>query len=219
MFTGIVQEIGTVTRAELESGLMRLTIDATRVLERARVGDSIAVDGVCLTVVRHDGESFDAEAMGTTLARTTVGALEAGSRVNQERALAAGEPLGGHIVQGHVDGTGVVRRVERTADSVIVDVAVPEDVSGVTVLRGSIALNGVSLTVAELPERGTIRVALIPHTLEHTTLDALREGDRVNVEADVVAKLVAEQTRRWLEARGADVNMGAGAPGGLNGIR
>ena len=222
MFTGLVQEIGAVRRAERSGGLLRLTVEASRVLEGVRIGDSIAVDGVCLTVVRHDGASFDAEVMGTTLDRTTLGGLERGARVNLERALAAGEPLGGHLVQGHVDGVGTITRVERGPDSVRIDVAVPEDVSGVTVLRGSIALAGVSLTVAGLPAPGTIRVALIPHTLEHTTLDAWREGERVNVEADVVAKLVAEQTRRWLESRGAgaaDVNIGADAPGGLNGIR
>ena len=222
MFTGIVQEVGTVVRAEREGGLLRLTVAASTVLAGAREGDSIAVDGVCLTVVRRDVESFDAEAMGTTLARTVLGELMVGRRVNLERALAAGEPLGGHIVQGHVDGVGTVRRMERSADAVLLDVAVPEDVSGVTVLRGSITLGGVSLTVADLPAPGTIQVSLIPYTLAHTTLGELREGDRLNVEADVVAKLVAEQTRRWLDARGAaaaDADNGASASGGSNGIR
>ena len=222
MFTGIVQEIGIVDAADRSGGLLRLTISARTVLERAAVGDSIAVDGVCLTIVSHDGRSFSAEAMATTLERTALGDLAVGARVNLERALAAGEPLGGHIVQGHVDGVGVVRRVQRGQDQVVMDVAVPEDVSGVTVLRGSIALSGVSLTVADLPEPGVVRVSLIPHTLAHTTLGEVKEGTRLNVEADVVAKLVAEQTRRWLEARagdGADVNVGATAPGGLNGIR
>jgi riboflavin synthase len=222
MFTGIVQEVGTVTTAEREGGLLRLTIAGRAVLERAVVGDSIAVDGVCLTIVSHDALAFSADAMTTTLERTAIGDLVVGARVNLERALAVGEPMGGHIVQGHVDGVGIVRRVLRGTDSMIVDVAVPTDVSGVTVVRGSITLSGVSLTVAELPEPGVVRVSLIPYTLEHTTLGEVREGMRLNVEADVVAKLVAEQTRRWLEARagdGIDVDIGANAPGGSNGIR
>ena len=202
MFTGIVQEIGTVTAAERAGGLLRLTISARAVLNQAVVGDSIAVDGCCLTIVSHDGLGFTAEAMGTTLDRTTTGALEVGSLVNLERALNVGEPLGGHIVQGHVDGVGTVRRVERGRDAVLVDVAVPDDVSGVTVARGSIALAGVSLTVADLPAPGVVRVSLIPYTLENTTFGAVAEGTRLNVEADMLAKLVAEQTRRWLESRG-----------------
>ena len=202
MFTGIVQEIGTVRTAEREGDLLRLEIEAAHLLGPVREGDSIAVDGVCLTVVRHDGRLFEAQAISTTLARTTLGELVPGARVNLERALAAGEPLGGHIVQGHVDGVGTVRAVERAGDSVQVDVVVPEEVSGVTVLRGSIALGGVSLTVSGLPEPGVVRVSLIPYTLEHTTLGALGVGARLNVEADFVAKLVAQQARRWLESRG-----------------
>ena len=222
MFTGIVQEIGTVRAAERAGGLLRLTIEARAVLNQAVVGDSIAVDGVCLTIVSHDGLSFTVEAMSTTLERTTTGRLGVGSRVNLERALTMGEPMGGHIVQGHVDGVGTVRRILRGPDSVLVDVAVPDDVSGVTVARGSVALAGVSLTVAELPEPGVLRVSLIPYTLENTTLGGLEEGGELNVEADFLAKMVAEQTRRWLEARSNDathVNEGADAPGGLHGIR
>lgn len=202
MFTGIVQEVGTVRAAEPAGGLLRLAIHAPATLERLRDGDSVAVDGVCLTVVRHDRGAFEAEAIPTTLDRTTLGGLAAGARVNLERALAAGEPLGGHIVQGHVDGVGTVLGVERTGDSVLVDVAVPDEVTGVTVLRGSIALSGVSLTVAGLPAPGVVRVSLIPYTLEHSTLGAVQVGTRLNVEADFVAKLVAEQARRWLESRG-----------------
>ena len=204
MFTGIIQEIGSVRVAERAGDLLRLEIDAPETVRRAREGDSIAVDGVCLTVVRHDGRAFEAQAIPTTLARTTLGELVPGARVNLERALAAGEPLGGHIVQGHVDGVGTVRAVERAGDSVLVDVVVPGEVSGVTVSRGSIALGGVSLTVSDLPAPGVVRVSLIPYTLEHTTLGAVEVGTRLNVEADFVAKLVAEQARRWLESRGSE---------------
>jgi len=223
MFTGIVQEIGTVRAAEDAGAVRRLTIAASRVLERAREGDSIAVDGVCLTVVHHDTDAFMAEAIPVTLEHTTLGALRAGDRVNLEGALAAGDPLGGHIVQGHVDGVGDVVAVRREGETSIVDVAVPAAVSRVTVLRGSIALNGVSLTVSALPEPGVVRVSLVPYTLAHTTLGELVHGARVNLEADLVAKLVAEQTKRWLDARGddagADVRTGPGALGGGYGIR
>ena len=223
MFTGIVQEIGTVVVAARRGGLLRLTISAPAIIDGARPGDSIAVDGACLTIVRRGAASFDVEVMPTTLERTTLRLLEDGQRVNLERALAAGEPLGGHIVQGHVDGTGTVVRVERSDDAALVDVAVPDDVFGVTVLRGSITLAGVSLTVSGLPGPGVVRVALIPFTLEHTTLGALREGAVLNVEADQLARLVAEQTRRWLDARAGagavEVDTGREAVKGRHGIR
>ncbi|HUF12093.1 MAG TPA: riboflavin synthase [Longimicrobiales bacterium] len=223
MFTGIVQEVGTVIAAEPRGGLLRLTIGAGALLGAARPGDSIAVDGTCLTIVRCDASSFDVEVMPTTLERTTLPSLAVGQGVNLERALAAGEPLGGHIVQGHVDGTGEVVRIERGDDAVLMDVAVPDDVFGVTVLRGSITLAGVSLTVSALPRPGVVRVSLIPFTLEHTTLGALREGAVVNVEADLLARLVAEQTRRWLDARAgagaADAETGREAVEETHGIR
>lgn len=197
MFTGIVEELGTVRsrdghRFELESPL---------VVSDAAVGDSIAVNGCCLTVVELGDGWWAADAVAETLSRTNLGELSPGDVVNLERPVRASDRLGGHIVQGHVDGTGTVRRIARDGDAVLVDVEVPPDVYGVTVLRGSIALSGVSLTVSGLPEPGVVRVSLIPFTLEHTTLGSLREGDLLNVEADVLAKLVAEQTRRWLDAR------------------
>ena len=223
MFTGIVQEVGTLVAAEQTGTVRRLTFAAPRVVECARDGDSIAVDGVCLTVVARDAAGFVAEAVPVTLERSTLGSLGPGARVNLERALAAGDTLGGHIVQGHVDGVAEVVAFRREGESALLDVAVPAEVSRVTVVRGSIALAGVSLTVSELPAAGVVRVALVPFTLAHTTLGALEPGNRLNVEADVLAKLVAEQTKRWLDARAADgaadVNTGLGALGGTYGIR
>lgn len=223
MFTGIVQEIGTVATAEQAGGLRRLRISASIVTQGGRTGDSIAIDGACLTVVRHDGDGFDVEVVPTTLERTTLGGLAVGSRVNLERALAMGERLGGHIVQGHVDGVGAVTGIARAEDATLVDVTVPDDVFGVTVVHGSITLAGVSLTVNKLPAPGVVQVSLIPFTLEHTTLGALEVGDRLNVEADLVAKLVSEQTRRWLETRAAegavDTDFGREAARGSNVIR
>lgn len=204
MFTGLVQEIGVVRAAETVGSLRRITVDATEVMQGGKPGDSIAVDGACLTATAIDAGAFTVEAVPASLERTTLGALAPGRRVNLERALTVGEPLGGHIVQGHVDGVGVVRTVRRDADLVLFDVAVPEDVFGVTVLHGSITMAGVSLTVNALPREGVVQVSLIPFTLEHTTFGGVEQGDRLNIEADLIARLVSAQTRRWLEAHAAD---------------
>ena len=196
MFTGIVEKMGTVERlARVENG-RALRIAAHRVLEGMRAGDSIAVDGVCLTVTAHDAAGFDIEAIGTTLSRTTLGALDAGDAVNLERALALGDRLGGHLVQGHVDGVGTVRGVEREGEHVLLDFSLPADVADVTVLHGSIAVNGVSLTVNALPATETAQVALIPYTWEHTSLRHLRSGDRVNLEGDMIGRFVAHLLAR-----------------------
>jgi riboflavin synthase len=191
MFTGIVEELGRVEHVLPLANGRALRIAAARVLEGMRTGDSIAVDGVCLTAVRHDAAGFEVEAIGTTLSRSTVGALEPGDEVNLERALALGERLGGHLVQGHVDGLGTVRAIRREGEHVLLDVTLPEDVAAVTTLHGSIAIQGVSLTVNALPADGVAQVALIPYTWEHTNLRHLQVGDRVNLEGDMIGKFVA----------------------------
>ncbi len=196
MFTGIVEEVGRIETVAPVANGRALRIAARRVVENARDGDSIAVDGVCLTVTRRDEAGFEVEAIGTTLSRTTIGALTAGAEVNLERALALGERLGGHLVQGHVDGVGTVRGVRREGEHVLLDVRLPDEVAAVTVLHGSIAISGVSLTVNGLPEPGTAQVALIPYTWEHTNLRHLREGDRVNLEGDMIGKFVAHLLER-----------------------
>lgn len=191
MFTGIVEEVGRVERVEPLANGRALRIAAARVVQDMRVGDSISVDGVCLTAVRHDAGGFEIEAIGTTLGRTTIGGLAVGAHVNLERALALGERLGGHLVQGHVDGLGVVRAIGREGDHVLLDVTLPDEVAAVTILHGSIAIQGVSLTVNALPAAGVAQVALIPHTWEHTSLRHLQVGDRVNLEGDMLGKFVA----------------------------
>lgn len=199
MFTGIVEEVGRIERVSEVANGRALRIAARGVLENVRDGDSIAVDGVCLTVTRHDASGFEVAAIGTTLSRTTIGDLAQGDEVNLERALALGERLGGHLVQGHVDGVGTVRAIERQGEHVLLDVALPQDVAAVTVLHGSIAISGVSLTVNALPADDVAQVALIPYTWEHTNLRHLREGDRVNLEGDMIGKFVAH----LLDRRGA----------------
>ena len=196
MFTGIVCERGRIVSAESNgSGAVRLRIAAARTAPETKIGDSVAVSGCCLTAVEAaDGElAFDAVA--ETLARTTLGALVAGDDVNLEPALRAGEPLGGHYVQGHVDGTARVRTHDPDGEGTRLWLDLPEALLRYCVEKGSIAVDGVSLTIAELDADG-IAIALVPHTLRETTLGGLEPGDEVNVEADVLAKYVERLTAR-----------------------
>jgi riboflavin synthase len=182
VFTGIVRELGRVVAFDGA----RLLVDAPET--SAEVGDSIAVDGVCLTVVEHNGGQFAFDVVAETLSRTNLGTLTADARVNIEPALRAGDPLGGHMVQGHVDGVGRMRSVSQP-----VWIDAPPDVLRYCVEKGSIAVDGVSLTIAALDDAG-FAVALVPHTLAATTLGAAKPGDPVNLEVDVLAKYVERLT-------------------------
>jgi riboflavin synthase len=188
MFTGLVREVGTVVSIDGAESVY-LVLDAPATAVAAALGDSVTVDGACLTVVSVDGPRLAFEAVPETLARTALGGLVAGSRVNLEPALRAGDPLGGHYVQGHVDGVGTVRSVEPEGDGRRVWFDAAPDLLRYVVAKGSIAVQGTSLTVAALDDGG-FAVALIPHTLDVTTLGALAPGDRVNLEVDVLAKYV-----------------------------
>lgn len=191
MFTGIVAAVGDVRSVEVLAQARRLQIGTpTGFLDGVREGDSVAVDGVCQTVIACDATSFTVAAIGTTLSRTTLGTLEPGRRVNLELALALGERLGGHLVQGHVDGTGRVTAIEHRDEYVLLDVSLPPEVEELTVLHGSITIDGVSLTVNALPAPGRAQVALIPYTWEHTNLNRLAEGDAVNLEGDMLGRFV-----------------------------
>jgi riboflavin synthase alpha subunit len=186
VFTGIVRERGRVVSAERNGGGVRLRI-AARATADARPGDSIAVNGCCLTATAADGETLDFDAVPETIARTTLGGLVEGAEVNLEPALRAGEPLGGHFVQGHVDGRARVTAFEPEGEGARVRLELEPGLLRYCVEKGSIALDGVSLTVAVLRDDG-IEIALVPFTLEHTTLGALAPGDQVNVEVDLLAK-------------------------------
>ena len=194
MFTGIVEVVGTVTGVEPRGDRTTLEIEAPSIASDLAVGDSVAVNGGCLTVVGSDAGRFRFEAVRETLERSSLGELRVGSRVNLERALRAGGRLDGHIVQGHVDGTGRVGRLERDGDDVRLYVDCGPEIAGFLVEKGSVAVDGVSLTVVGVGEAG-FDVALIPHTLAATTLGERRPGDRVNLEADVLGKYV----KRYLE--------------------
>lgn len=195
MFTGIVTAVGRVAGARQDGDRLRLRIEAP--YDDLALGESVAVDGACLTVVVVGHGWFEVDVVGTTRGRTRLAALGEGERVNLERALGATDRLGGHFVQGHVDGVAEVTAVRETADAVLVDLALPPDVAEVTVLHGSIAVHGVSLTVNALPDPGTVQVALIPHTRAATTLGRLAVGDMVHIEGDLIGKYV----RQLLAAR------------------
>jgi riboflavin synthase len=163
---------------------------ARHVSEDLMLGDSVAIDGVCQTVVEQTGDAFEVQAVATTLSRTTLGSFAAGRRVNLERALTLGARLGGHMVQGHVDGVGRVTRIRHEEELVLIDFAMPPLVAEVAVLHGSITLNGVSLTINRLPAAGVGQVSIIPHTWNHTNFADLSEGDEINVEGDLIGKYV-----------------------------
>jgi riboflavin synthase len=190
MFTGIVRERGRVTAIDGGDDGVRLRVAAPATAAAGpALGDSIAIGGVCLTVVAVDGDELAFDAVPETLSRTSLGRLAAGDEVNVEPALRAGEPLGGHVVQGHVDGVGSVRSVEPEGDGKRIWIDAPQDMLRYCIEKGSVAVDGVSLTVATLDDEG-FAIALIPHTLAETTLGALRKGDSVNLEVDVLAKYV-----------------------------
>lgn len=188
MFTGLVTAIGEVRSAEPGGAGRRVTIAAP--YEGVVPGESIAVAGACLTVAAAGPGWFTVEAVGPTLERTRLGDLGPGDRVNLERAVRAGDLLGGHLVQGHVDGVGVVAAVRAEADRVLLDLRVPDLVREASIPLGSITVDGVSLTVNALPADGIIQVSLVPYTLAHTTLGSLAPGERVHLEGDVIGKYV-----------------------------
>ena len=188
MFTGIITDVGTVEDARDGAAGRELRVRCA--FDDLAPGESIALDGACLTVREHGPGWFVAAAVGTTLGRTTMGEWRAGRRVNLERALRAADRLGGHLVQGHVDGVGTVAAVAQAGDARLVDVTLPAEVAELLVPHGAIALDGVSLTVNAIPAPDRVQVALIDYTLRHTTLGAWAPGARVHVEADVVGKYV-----------------------------
>ena len=194
MFTGIVTAVGEVTAAEREPDRLALTIRSP--YDDLGIGDSIAVNGACLTVVALDDDTFRVDVIVTTRGRTCLETLRPGSRVNLERAMAVGDRLGGHFVQGHVDGLGEIVGMRAKEDAWLMDVRLPPDVAELSIPHGSIAIDGVSLTISEMLGEGTVQVGLIPFTMEQTTLGERRVGDKVQIEADMLGKYVRQLVRR-----------------------
>ena len=189
MFTGIVEATGVVVSVS-RGGPGRTVAIAAAFAQELAAGQSVAVDGVCLTATHSGDSTFTVEVGASTLERTIVGGYAVGSRVNLERAIRAGDPLDGHLVQGHVDGLATFLTRRAVENTRFLDFELPADVFSTTVLYGSIALNGVSLTVNRLSDAAVCQVAIIPYTWEHTNLSLLEPGDRVNVEADLIGKYV-----------------------------
>ena len=187
MFTGLIETIGRVRRVVPGGGATRLAIESDLPVAAMSDGESVAIDGVCLTVARRSGTIFEADAVAETLSRTTLHALRAGDAVHLERALALGDRLGGHLVQGHVDAVAKVVALRRRGDDVRLEVALPASLRGFVASKGSIALHGVSLTVSAVKAR-SFEVALIPETLARTNLGGLGPGAGLNVEVDLVAR-------------------------------
>ena len=202
MFTGLVETAGLVLRREdFEEGI-RFRLAAPDLAGKLSEGDSLSIDGVCHTVFDIEGEEFSFESVRTTLSRTTLGEFVPGREANLERAIRAGEPMGGHLVQGHVDGVGVMVELEQAGETVFLRFRMPDEVARLTVLYGSIALDGISLTVNRLFQ-DVAEVAIIPYTWEHTNVRRLEGGTRVNLEADLVGKYVDQLLRPYREAGAA----------------
>lgn len=201
MFTGIIGSIGEIRR--IERGNQHLGLEIAAPWRDLVFGESIAVNGACLTVARIGEGWFAVQVVRTTLDRTTFGAASVGDRVNLERALEVGDRLGGHLVQGHVDGLGRVEAVEAHGETRLLDVAMPSEVAAVTIPLGSIAVAGVSLTANALPRPGIVQLSVVPYTLEHTTLGDLEPGDVVHLEGDLIGKHVRHQAGVWQNKGGA----------------
>lgn len=215
MFTGIVEEMGRMRHVAANGPALELTIDAKKVLEDIHIGDSISVNGVCLTVIRYDSKSFTADVMPETYRMTTLAELRPGSKVNLERAMLAGGRYGGHIVQGHIDGIGVIRSRTREHNAVVfaIEPADPLQLKYI-VPRGSIAIDGISLTVVQADDR-TFTVSIIPHTLAETVLADKQQGDRVNLETDILGRYIERLLRYGL----SDGSEASGAtPGAQSGL-
>jgi riboflavin synthase len=189
MFTGIIRERGRVADVKGDAGARHLRIEAPGTASKLSIGDSVSVDGCCLTATEVAEGQFAVTAVPETISRTTLGALAAGDDVNLETATRAGEPLGGHYVQGHVDGVGQVESVDPEEEGARMRISAPPELLRYCVEKGSIAVGGVSLTISALDD-GAFEVALVPHTLEQTTLGRAQPGDSVNLEVDILAKYV-----------------------------
>ncbi|MGM9529959.1 MAG: riboflavin synthase [Phascolarctobacterium sp.] len=198
MFTGLVAELGTVQRLARQGNSYHLTVGAKKVLDNLKIGDSVAVNGACLTVVRMDDSGFTADVMPETVRLTNIGSLQPGSRVNLERTLRLCDGLDGHIVSGHVEGLGTISEQRPEGIAVVVTISAPPELLKYIIKKGSIAIDGISLTVTEVTDT-SFSVSLIPHTAKETTLGLKKVGDSVNLETDILGKYV-ERMLTWNSA-------------------
>lgn len=189
MFTGIIEEVGTVKEVQRNGNNSFIRIQAEKILSDVNIGDSISVNGVCLTVTRYDRNIFQADVMNETLNRSSLGSLRTGSPVNLERAMSANGRFGGHIVSGHIDGTGIITNIRNDGIAVWYTINAKPEIMRYIIEKGSIAIDGISLTVAEV-SKNNFSVSIIPHTAEQTILSTKKAGDIVNLESDIIGKYV-----------------------------
>jgi riboflavin synthase len=210
MFTGLIEEIGHIKAIQRGSKSIRLSIAASKVMDDVKLGDSIATNGICLTVVSFDSSGFSADVMPESMSRTTFGSLGVGSRVNLERAVRVGDRLGGHMVSGHVDGIGEVVGQEQDDNAIWVSIAAPKNILKYVIEKGSIAIDGISLTVAYVDEE-IFKVSIIPLTQEDTTLTSKKAGEKVNLECDMTAKYIEKfmffRDNEEVKEQKADISM------------
>ncbi len=192
MFTGLIEAVCRVKSVNRKGASMELAVDLGKSAGQVKIGDSVAINGACLTVTRVNGQLANFDVSGETLAKSTLGELASGSEVNVELAMKAGERFGGHFVQGHIDGVGAIRAVEKQGEFANVKFAAPAELLGQMVVKGSVAVDGISLTVAEM-DAESFSAAVIPKTLEATTLGKVKAGDKVNIETDIVVKTIKKQ--------------------------
>jgi len=189
MFTGIIEELGTVKGVRRQSDGMRLSVTAKVIMDGMKTGDSIAVNGACLTVTEFDSSSFTADVSGETVNRTNIGKLRVGDKVNLERPMRLSDRLGGHLVSGHVDAVGVIRGITKKGDVSVLTFEAPKEISKYLIFKGSVAVDGISLTVNDITGN-TFSITVIPHTVKMTTLGFKKIGDIVNLEADMIGKYI-----------------------------
>lgn len=189
MFTGIIEEVGTIINKKPISGGIRFTIEAQKVSEDLQIGDSINIEGACQTVVELSGNNFVVEAVGETLEKTSLGDFQLNQKVNLERPLSPSSRMGGHFVQGHINSTGKITQWYPRGENYFLEIEIPESLSRYTILEGSIAIDGISLTIAHLNEN-RIGINIIPHTVKNTALQFKKIGDSVNIEVDMIAKYI-----------------------------
>lgn len=195
MFTGIIEEIGKVSKTNLIAGGLSIKIEANKILDDIKVNDSVCIDGVCLTVTNLDELGFWVDAVGATLEKTTFANIKNLSSINLERSVKLNDRLGGHLVQGHVNGIGTISEIQKLGENYLLNVIVPEDLERYLIKEGSIAVNGISLTIAEL-NNNVVSISIIPHTWQNTNLKYKKINDKVNIEIDVLAKYVEKLLTR-----------------------
>ncbi|MCX5679557.1 MAG: riboflavin synthase [Candidatus Omnitrophica bacterium] len=201
MFTGIVKEIGSISRIDKRGGIISITVNSKEVIRGLNIGDSVAINGVCLTAITTANSSITFDVMEETARRSTLAAMKEGAAVNLEGSMKADGLFGGHFVQGHIDCVGTIRVVGKAGDSFLMNIDVPDGFSDLYVDKGSVTIDGISLTIGECKGDG-FNVYLIPHTLKTTTLGFRKSGDRVNVEFDVIGKYIAKAARSEAEPSG-----------------